>query len=91
MVKSELARLVADRAVLSIKVAESVVDAVFEAITSALASGDRVELRGFGSFHVKQYEGYQGHNPRTGESIFVQPKRLPVFKPGKHLKERVDS
>jgi integration host factor subunit beta len=62
-----------------------------DTIGQALAQGDRVEIRGFGSFQVKDYEGYDGWNPKTGELVKVQPKKLPIFKVGKELKERVDS
>jgi integration host factor subunit beta len=56
----------------------------------ALIRGERVEIRGFGSFKVKRYEGYQGRNPKTGQIIEVSDKKLPFFKVGKELKERVD-
>ena len=56
----------------------------------AMRAGKRIEIRGFGSFVVKHYDSYHGRNPRTGESIQVKPKRLPFFKVGKELKERVD-
>ncbi|MBT4262628.1 MAG: integration host factor subunit beta, partial [Deltaproteobacteria bacterium] len=62
----------------------------FGSIKESLAAGDRVEIRGFGSFHVKKYEGYTGRNPKTGDSIEVQPKKLPVFRAGKELKNLVD-
>ena len=70
--------------------AEGVVKTVFKSITDALADGDRVEIRGFGSFKVKKYDGYTGRNPRTGVLIDVKPKKLPFFKCGKELKERVN-
>ncbi len=69
------------------KVADAVVDTIFGAIQSTLVDGGRVELRGFGSFRVKDYDGYRGRNPRTGEPIDVAPKRLPAFKPGQALRE----
>jgi len=56
----------------------------------ALVKGERVEIRGLGSFKVKNYDGYTGRNPKTGEMINVAPKKLPFFKVGKELKERVD-
>jgi integration host factor subunit beta len=59
-------------------------------MTEALQRGDRIEIRGFGSFTSKSYEAYTGRNPRTGETIHVPAKRLPFFKVGKELKERVD-
>ena len=63
---------------------------VFNEMANALARGDRVEIRGFGSFKVKYYDGYAGRNPKTGKRIEVKPKKLPFFKCGKELKERVD-
>ena len=70
--------------------AEEVVDLVFSEMTNALVAGDRVEIRGLGSFKVKSYDGYKGRNPKTGKPIKVKPKKLPFFKCGKDLKERVD-
>ena len=70
--------------------AEDIVNIVFNDMANALAGGDRVEIRGLGSFKVKKYKGYTGHNPKTGEIIRVKPKKLPFFKCGKELKERVD-
>ena len=71
--------------------AESVVKLFFNEMANALASGDRVEIRGLCSFYVKQYKAYTGRNPRTGEPREVKPKKLPFFKCGKELKERVDN
>jgi integration host factor subunit beta len=70
--------------------AESVVRLFFDGMADALAKGDRVEIRGFCSFFVKEYEGYTGRNPKTGEKVKIAPKKLPFFKPGKEFKERVD-
>jgi len=70
--------------------AEEVVDLVFNEMTNALVAGDRVEIRGLGSFKVKSYDGYKGRNPKTGKQIKVTPKKLPFFKCGKEMKERVD-
>ena len=70
--------------------AEEVVNLVFSEMTNALAAGERVEIRGLGSFKIKSYDGYKGRNPKTGKQIKVKPKRLPFFKCGKELKERVD-
>ena len=72
------------------KEAAAVVDQFFESISEALAKGERVEIRGLCSFYVKEYKSYQGRNPKTGESVEVSPKKLPFFKCGKELKERVD-
>jgi integration host factor subunit beta len=70
--------------------AEQAVSASFESMTETLARSGRIEICGFGSFTVKDYEPYQGRNPRTGEIIQVEAKRLPVFKMGKELRERVN-
>ena len=70
--------------------AEKVVDIFFDTMSNALASGERVEIRGFGSIFVKDYKAYVGRNPKTGDPVQVKPKRLPFFRCGKELKERVD-
>jgi integration host factor subunit beta len=72
------------------KKAELIVDNIFNLMKKALENQDRIELRGFGSFVNKKYESYTGRNPRTGESITVEPKKLPFFKVGKELKELID-
>ncbi|MBI4223398.1 MAG: integration host factor subunit beta [Deltaproteobacteria bacterium] len=90
MNKSELIQKVAQRVNLTRKKAEEVVHLIFDAMSQALVRGDRVEIRGLGSFMVKNYGAYQGRNPRTGEAIRVKPKKLPFFKVGKELKKRVD-
>ena len=90
MNKSELVEKVAQKVNLTKKRAEDVVNLIFDSMTQALLKGDRVEIRGLGSFMVKHYEAYTGRNPRTGESIQVKPKKLPFFKVGKELKKRVD-
>jgi integration host factor subunit beta len=88
--KAELTTEVAKRTKLSQKVAKVVVDSVFEEMVKALKRGDRVEIRGFGSFVIRNYGTYQGRNPKTGVTVSVLPKKLPYFKVGKELKERVD-
>ena len=90
MNKSQLIEALAKDQNLAIKKAEEVVNTVFGNMEEALVRGERVEIRGLGSFKVKSYEGYNGRNPKTGEIIKVTPKRLPFFKVGKELKERVD-
>jgi integration host factor subunit beta len=70
--------------------ATKVVNLFFNEIADALAKDYRVEIRGFCSFHVKTYKNYVGRNPKTGEAVHVSPKKLPFFKCGKELKERVD-
>lgn len=91
MNKSELILKVAQRVNLTRKRAEEVVNLIFDSMSQALGKGDRVEIRGLGSFTVKSYGSYRGRNPRTGESIEVKPKKLPFFKVGKELKKRVDA
>ena len=70
--------------------AATIVELVFDEMSNAMANGDRVEIRGFCSFYVKQYKAYTGRNPKTGEKVEIKPKKLPFFKFGKELKERVD-
>ena len=69
---------------------EKIVNAIFEEIIEAMADGDRVELRGFGAFSVKQREARVGRNPRTGESVQVEEKHVPFFKAGKLLRDRLN-
>ena len=75
---------------LNFKIAKESVDIFFQSVKEALVSGDRVEIRGLGSFAMKDYEGYVGRNPKTGMKVEVKSKRLPVFKPGKDLKRKVN-
>ena len=91
MNKSELVEIVATRTNVTKKRAEDLVNLIFDSMVEAMARGDRIEIRGLGSFVVKEYGAYTGRNPRTGESIQVKPKKLPFFKVGKELKERVDN
>jgi integration host factor subunit beta len=90
MNKSQLIERIAKEEGITIKSAASVVNIVFDSMADSLAKADRVEIRGFGSFKVKGYDSYQGRNPKTGEIIQVKEKRLPYFKVGKEMKERVD-
>lgn len=90
MNKSELIEQIAERGRMTKKKAEDVVNLIFDSMVEAMKTGARIEIRGFGSFVVKDYGAYTGRNPRTGQSIKVEPKRLPFFKVGKELKERVD-
>lgn len=91
MNKSELIKTLADKNNLQLDEATRIVNTFFQSIKDALIDGDRVEIRGFGSFKVKDYEGYHGRNPKTGNSVKVKPKRLPFFRPGKELKEFINS
>ncbi len=91
MTKSELIQRLAERNPhLYLRDIEKIVETVFDEITGALARGDRVELRGFGAFSVKSRESRTGRNPRTGETVHVDAKRLPFFKTGKALRERLN-
>jgi integration host factor subunit beta len=90
MNKMELINMLKKENRLSKKDASAVVELFFEKMSEALATGDRVEIRGLCSFYVKNYTSYQGRNPKTGERVPVAPKKLPFFKCGKELKERVD-
>ena len=91
MTKRELIEKLADQIKdLSLKDAEIIVNTVFDTMTEALAAGDRIEIRGFGSFQVKDRRSREGRNPRTGDKVEVDSKRVPFFKVGKELKERVD-
>ena len=89
MKKADLIERIRDRANITRVKAETVVETVFDSIKGALKNGDRVEIRGFGCFEVRHYDGYQGRNPQTGEVIEVPKKRLPFFKVGKELKAKV--
>lgn len=90
MKKSELVTLIADKTGLSKKDTEKTIDALFAAIGDALASGDKVQIGGFGSFETKQRAARTGHNPRTGEEIEIAAATTPAFKPSKTLKDKVD-
>lgn len=87
MNKSELIRALADDAHLSMEESAMVVNTFVDCMKESLLLGERVEIRGFGSFKIKEYEGYAGRNPKTGASVTVAPKRLPFFRAGKELKE----
>lgn len=91
MTKSQLIqRLAEQNPHLYLRDIERIVDAVFERVTQALVDGDRVELRGFGAFSIKHRDARTGRNPRTGETVHVEAKRLPFFKTGKALRERLN-
>ena len=91
MNKMELIVALKDETELTKSEAAAVVDLFFNGIANALAKGDRVEIRGLCSFYVKKYKAYTGRNPKTGEPAKVKRKKLPFFKPGTELKDRVDS
>ncbi len=90
MNKADLTEALRRESGLTRKMAEQLVDIMFGEMSQTLAKGGRVEIRGFCSIHVKDYKGYTGRNPKTGEPSQVLPKKLPFFKCGKELKERVD-
>ena len=90
MNKLELIQALKDATDLTKPEAASVVDIFFDKMADALAQGERVEIRGLCSFFVKKYGGYTGRNPKTGEKVKIAPKKLPFFKAGKELRERVD-
>jgi len=91
MNKSELIEALAESMHLPVREAASITNTVIDRMTEALTSGDSIEIRGFGSFVVKEYGTYTGRNPKTGEKIKVAPKRLPFFKVGKDLRESVNA
>ena len=90
MNKQELIEALKQEVNLTNNEAVVVVDVFFETIEEALAKGNRVEIRGLCSFYVKSYKAYTGRNPKTGEKVQIKPKKLPFFKCGKELRERVD-
>ena len=90
MNKSDLIATLAEEKNLSTKDAASIVNTILETMTDVLAQGKSIEISGFGSFSVKEYEAYEGRNPSSGEKVKVKPKLLPVFKVGKDLRERVN-
>lgn len=90
MNKSELIEALAEKINLPIREAGSITNALIDTMSDALAKGDSIEIRGFGSFVVKEYGSYTGRNPKTGEKIKVSPKKLPFFKVGKDLREQVN-
>jgi integration host factor subunit beta len=90
MTKSDLIDVLCEMQKIPKGRAELLVQVIFESMEAALKQGERIEIRGFGSFELRSYRPYEGRNPRTGVRVSVQPKRLPFFKVGKELKERVN-
>jgi len=90
MNKLELIQALSTEARISKPEARIIVMMFFDSMADTLAKGDRVEIRGLFSFYLKEYKSYTGRNPKTGERVKIKPKKLPFFKPGKELKERVD-
>jgi integration host factor subunit beta len=90
MLKSDLIAILVAKRQLTQKQAENTVETIFESMKSALCEGENIEIRGLGAFHVKDYQGYNGRNPKTGEVIPVKPKRGILFRTGKELRDRVN-
>lgn len=90
MNKSELIEALAEKINMPIREAGSITNTLIDTMTEALVNGESIEIRGFGSFVVKEYDSYTGRNPKTGQKIKVSPKKLPFFKVGKELRERVN-
>lgn len=90
MNKSELIKALADECSLQSEEATMIVNVFFDSMKQSLVEGDRVEIRGLGSFKLKNYDGYTGRNPKTGKSVAVAPKKLPFFRAGKELKKFIN-
>jgi len=88
--KFELIHKLKDKCCLTKEEASEIVEIFFDEMTKAFVKGERVEIRGLYSFHIKDYNPYTGRNPRTGETVQISAKKMPFFKCGKNLKERVD-
>ena len=90
MKKSDLSLKLSEKVNIPANVAKVTIDAIFNAMMESLKKGDRIEIRGFGSFVVRHYGAYTGRNPKTGKMVDVPPKKLPYFKVGKELREMVN-
>ena len=91
MNKSELILALSERSGISLDLARSVVETTIDLMKQQLLEGGRIEIRGFGSFEMREYKAYTGRNPKTGESVSVKPKRTPFFKCGQDLKDMLNS
>ena len=91
MTKNDLARVLAERKHISVKNAKMVVDMTFDIMVETLIRGQKIEIRGFGSFAIREYKAYTGRNPRSGDLTYVQEKKKPFFKVGKELKNRLNA
>ena len=91
MTRSDLIDKLAERKSISIATAEAIIHEIFSSMTETLVAGNRIEIRGFGSFEIREYEGYSGRNPKTGLEVTVAHNKSPFFKVGKYLKERIMS
>lgn len=90
MTKSDLVKVISIKNQIALETAELIVNSFWQSMAEALNDGHRIEIRGFGSFQVRDYDGYLGRNPRSGESVNVPPKRLPFFKMGKEIKDAIN-
>ncbi len=91
MTKADLVEQVAKEAEMTKKDAEQLVEIIFDSITDSLNKGEKIELRGFGSFRVRERNSRMGRNPKTGEAVAIPAKRVAYFKPGKDLKELINA
>jgi integration host factor subunit beta len=89
MTRSELIEKLAIEKNISCAIAERIILEIFKSMTDTLVSGGRIEIRGFGSFEIREYDGYTARNPKSGAQLEVKPKKMPFFKTGKDLKERI--
>lgn len=89
MTRSDLIEMLAVRKNITLATADRIVSVIFKSMTDTLVAGKRIEIRGFGSFENREYDGYTARNPKTGVQIAVAPKKSPFFKVGKDLKERI--
>lgn len=90
MNKSDMITILAEKKNVTVKVSEEIINTIFNSMTDTMIAGGKIEIRGFGSFVIKEYAGYSGRNPKSGLAVEVKPKKSPFFKVGKELKERVD-
>jgi integration host factor subunit beta len=90
MSKANLIKQVSEKTNIELKAAKVIVDTFFDAMRESLEKGDRIEIRGFGTFVVRHYGAYKGRNPKTGEIVDVPPKKLPYFKVGREMKKLVN-
>ncbi len=90
MNKSELIQALSEKSNIAPELARSIVETMIDLMKQQLMDGGRVEIRGFGSFEMREYGAYKGRNPHTGESVDVKPKRTPFFKCGKELKDMLN-
>ena len=90
MTKAELIDAVTANTQLTRKTVETIVNTIFDSMVETMRDGERIEIRGFGNFTMKEYRAYNGRNPKTGDTVPVPSKRMPFFKVGKDLRDRVD-